>query len=90
MLLNSFCMVNEFSSFFYSNMDDTEYYKKMRDGYSHYSFLFKNNSKLKKKTVSENTRKKWETFQGREDAQILQEKTKDISLQNNESLSDED
>lgn len=83
-------MVNEFSSFFYSNMDDTEYYKKMRDGYSHYSFLFKNNSKLKKKTYSENTHKKWESFQGREDAQMLQEKTKDISLQNNESLSDED
>ena len=90
MLLNSFCMENGFSSFFLLNMDDTEYYKKMRDGYSHYSFLFKNNSKLIKKTDSENTRKKWENFQGREDSQMLQEKTNDISLQNNESLSDED
>lgn len=70
-------------------MDDSEYYKKMRDGYSHYSFLF-NKKKSASKVDTNTTHKQWENFQGREDAQMLQEKTNDEKLQNNESLSHEE
>lgn len=54
-------------------MDDQEYYKMMRNQYSHII-------QTKKNTNFDFTR--WNSHQGREDAQMLQEKKSSLLLEN--------
>lgn len=68
-VLKPFCtsrfLLKVYFNYFDSNMDDNEYYKMMRDQYSH-RFSVKKNKNF---SFTE-----WNAHQGREDAEMLQEK----------------